>query len=703
MAGGILESIACPEVEDIFGPGGPVAGLLGERYCPRPGQIEMANLIRQALIEPAHAVIEAGTGIGKSFAYLIPALWSKTPTLVSTSNKALMDQLWNFDIPRLQKIAPAFKPALLKGRSNYVCALRWEEFRRQLRLPGELDEVAFVAAALERAPSGDFAELRLPPALAARLAVLSHECEGSQCKRRAHCWYEKARAAALEADLVVTNHALLCYSALLADNAILPVRPLLIVDEAHQLESYAIGALTRLLDHDLFWKVVRSRMTHELVGDLDLLKEAEECYEGFFEAVAGQRPALREAIREKVEPGERWALQGEIQAGKALWDVMRRVNQALERAAALDGEEPGAAEAALARMASELAAAADALAEPEPDDYIRFCEVVGGDQPPRAYRAQCSPLEVSETLRQLLFESWPRVVCTSATLSVDRDLAWFRRKVGLPESSRPVLQALLDSPYDYARQMILYTPPGLDPDYRDGETDYLQRLQAEIRRLIEVSQGRALVLCTSRRRMEQLYADLAPALQPRYPCYCQGRQPQGEIVEQFKAHGHAVIFATRSFWEGIDIPGEALSLVILDKIPFISIGDPVYERHERWIRLRQGDSFAELQVGPAILNLRQGAGRLIRSERDRGVIALLDSRVLSKAYGPKIVRSLAAGSQTWDFGKVAEFFAELACFTPVEVVAAPPPAVEKPAEIDSRHTAVLADPARRGRNRLFKN
>ncbi len=693
--------IVCPPVASVFAPGGTLANALGDRFRARAGQAKMADLVRDALQNRHHAILEAGTGIGKSFAYLVPVLWSGAPAVVSTSNKGLMNQLWEQDIPRLQEIAPRpTKAALLKGRGNYVCAMHLDRLRQQVGLPNQRTWLALVARGLETVPTGDMETMRLPPDLVARLAVGGRECRGHHCPQFDSCFYENAKREAAEADLVVTNHALLCYNALLADNHILPVRAVLIIDEAHQLPRYAVEALTMALGHDEFWGLVNSPPVRSALPDADLLTEARTAYDDFFGAVERQRPGdTRSATRPT-----RWQLTGEIQTGLALWDVLEQLRRTLTHAAQLDD---GDREAALMQTA-EVAETVHALSLPEPETHIRLCETEDDTSfgTPGAFHALYRPLEVTDPLRRMLFDTWPRVICTSATLGVNNDLGWFGRQIGLVpsdnhastrgtrqssgdthqsagrtrqsvpgtlqsaggtrqsaggtrQSAGGVIFQALPGPFDYAKQMLLYTPEILMPVYDEERQafsgDYVDELTAEVGRLLETSRGRALVLCTSRRRMMQLYDTLAPSLNPRYPCYLQGDATQPELVARFKEDGNAILFATRGFWEGLDIPGESLALVILDKIPFVPYDDPVIRRQEERIRARGGNSFYELQLGSAILSLRQGAGRLIRSETDRGVIALLDARVLSKRYGQQIIRSLPEGCHTTDFADVAAF------------------------------------------------
>jgi ATP-dependent DNA helicase DinG len=648
--------IICPPLDDVFSAQGPLARILGDQYRPRAGQVRMASLIRDALQNCRHAVIEAGTGIGKSFAYLVPVLWAGAPAVVSTSNKGLMNQLWEKDIPRLKEVAPRpVKAALLKGRGNYVCLLRLEKLRQQVGHPGREQALALVSAGLAQVPLADMELMRLPTEVALRLTASSHECQGRHCAHFESCYYEKAKREAVGADVVVTNHALLCYNALLADNHILPVRPVLIIDEAHQLPRYAIDALTLVLGQDQFRGLLNSPVVREAEADPDLLAELRSGYNDFLRAVDKQRPGPTSSPYRPT----RWAIEGEVQAGMALWDMLGRLQSTLSRARNL---EEGDREAVMLQ-AVEMAETARALSTPEPETHIRLCEA--GDERTTAatesYHALYRPLEVADPLCRMLFDTWPRVICTSATLSVANDLGWFRRQVGLMGANGDgrVIAEALRGPFDYSRQMLLYTPRALVPVYDEQQQaftgDYVSQLTAEIRRLLEASRGRALVLCTSRARMNQLYDTLAMEFHGRYPCYMQGDYSQPELVARFRQDGNAILFATRGFWEGLDIPGDALALVILDKVPFVPYDDPIIHRQEARIRERGGNPFHEIQLGSAILSLRQGAGRLIRSETDRGVIALLDARVLTKAYGRQIIQSLPEGCHTTDFGDVAAF------------------------------------------------
>lgn len=637
--------IDCPPVAGIFQVGGEVAQLLGGRYRPRQGQIAMAELVRNALNQQRHAVVEAGTGIGKSFAYLVPVIWSGTKAVVSTSNKALMSQLWRQDLPDLQRIAPRpFSVALLKGRSNYLCNLRTVELLRQRGLPGLSGDVERVEQGLEAAPGGDVEEMGLPFPLRQRLTVSHRECGGRKCPLFDECYYEQAKARAAAADIIVTNHALLCFSTLRSENKIVPVRPALIVDEAHELPRYAIGALSEGLEMEMLAALANHPVTQEVVP-ASLRQAAMEHNGQFFASLLERRPQRW---------SERWDLQGEIQEGIRLGHALDEILRKLSQHKPGSGEE-GATDA-LVRHAAEMTFTVQALSRPEPETYVRYCEMDAGGNRRQQERlaAIYRPLDVAEPLKNGLFGVWPRIISTSATLSVADDLGWFRRQVGAPEGAA-VLARRVPSPFNYREQVLIYAPRGVEPAYEAGEEVYLRWLTGEVRRLVQASRGRAFVLCTSRRRMEQLYDALEAALP--WPCYSQGGGlTRQDLLEQFKADGNAVLFGTRSFWEGVDVPGEALSLVILDKIPFLPHQDPVQMREEQLVKKRGGNPFEELQLANAILTLRQGAGRLVRSERDRGVIALLDARIHTKQYGRRILAALPPGRQVMRIEEVEAFF-----------------------------------------------
>ncbi len=347
-------------------------------------------------------------------------------------------------------------------------------------------------------------------------------------------------------------------------------------------------------------------------------------------------------------------MTGELQAALALADQLVGIRrQLLERyppSPGGDEQEENAHHRRVMEWVSTLAEEVRLLALDAPEGSVRYGE---GASSREKTSLHLEPLDVAGFLRERLFEATPTVICTSATLTAGERFDYFARQVGAPADCHV---RVIRSPFDFGRQVLIYTPRGLEPHYGEGESLYREKLTAEVERLVRASRGRAFVLCTSTRRMLALYEALEERLP--YPCLRQGLLPRGALLEQFRESGNAVLFGTRSFWQGVDVPGEALSLVVLDKLPFAPPGDPIVARRTAEIEAQGGNPFFELALPDAILTLKQGAGRLIRSETDRGVIALLDSRLLTRRYGHQVLTSLPPGRRTLEFSDVAAFFGQ---------------------------------------------
>jgi ATP-dependent DNA helicase DinG len=351
-------------------------------------------------------------------------------------------------------------------------------------------------------------------------------------------------------------------------------------------------------------------------------------------------------------------MEGELQPAMALVGHIQAIHHELQRTyPPVKGEEENEENArhqTTLEWTGQLVAEVLALAQATPEDHVRYCESWTGDSRPDNLLLQREPLDVTDFLREKLFEATRTVIGTSATLTVNGRFDYFRRQLGLPDSQQ-VIERAIPSPFDFPTQALLYTPLGLTPRYGDGEADYIEQLVNEVERLVLASRGRAFVLCTSTRRMRQLYDELWPRLP--YECLRQGLASRAELLEAFKLHPDgAVLFATRSFWEGVDIPGEALSLVIIDKLPFAPYRDPVYQQREQRVRDAGGNPFMEVSLPEATLTLKQGVGRLIRAETDRGVMAILDSRINTARYGPQMIASLPPAHRTTRFEDVLAFF-----------------------------------------------
>jgi len=646
-----------PFAEDIalvFAPSGPVAGLLGPRYRPRRGQARMARLVVHALEEEQHVLVEAGTGSGKSFAYLIPLIWSGRQAFVSTANKTLQNQLWEKDIPALREIAPRpFTAALLKGRSNYVCQIKVKELEQRLVLPGYGPDMGELRARLDDVPSGDVEEMRLYGEQRQALTATREECLGERCPLYTDCYYEMARLWAEESDIVVLNHALLALN-LMLDNPVLRPREIVVIDEAQEFHGYVVNALRNSLEYNLVPSFVNDQT---VLGNSDdgLRGRTMSTNHDVFTILADEADS---------HSNRRWAAPLEVRGIKTLASQVNSIRgQLLNRYPPVPGEGERDAENARHQRATEwagrLAGGIEALGKEVPPDEVRYCERTRGDSEQGRVVLHQEPVDVAENLRQALWEATPTVICTTATLTVQGRFDYFRRQVGAPPEG--ILQRIIDSPFDFGSQALLYTPQGLVPVYGPGEDKYLSNLAAEVERLVKASRGRAMVLCTSTRRAGQLFDELSGRLD--YACYCQGMAPRNQLLDLFRdgisdeGDEGAVLFATKSFWEGVDVPGEALSLVIIDKLPFAPHRDPVIQHRDQMVRDAGGNPFAQFMLPEAILALKQGVGRLIRSETDRGVMAILDSRVNTKRYGAQIIASLPRARRTLRFEDVEAFFA----------------------------------------------
>jgi Rad3-related DNA helicase len=632
----------------VFAPEGPVARLLASRYRPRRGQARMARLVVRALEEEQHALVEAGTGSGKSFAYLIPLIWAGSRAFVSTANKTLQNQLWEKDLPALRRIAPRpFTAALLKGRANYVCRLKLHELSTQLTLPGHGLSFGDLKARLVQVPSGDVEELRLFAEPRDALTVDWHDCLGPKCPRLSECYYELARLWAEEADLVVLNHALLAFN-LALDTPFLQPRDIVIIDEAQEFERYVVGALRLSLEYD---------QVPALANEAVVVRNCDEGLRG--QAVHDNHRLFSElSQRAGQDGGRRWAAPLELPLALTVSARLKALyGQILKRYPPVPGagerNEENARHQKVMEWAAELANVIQTLGWPAPGDQVRYLERTRGATEPARVALRQEPVEVAEFLRGALWEATSTVICTTATLAVNQRFDYFRWQAGVPRDG--VYQRIIDSPFDYPRQALLYTPHGLYPQYDEGEETYVDKLAAEVERLVHASRGRAFVLCTSTRRAEQLFERLASRLP--YACYCQGTAPRNELLDLFRNDaGGAVLFATRSFWEGVDVPGEALSLVIIDKLPFAPHRDPVIQHRGQRIHDAGGNPFVQYTLPEATLALKQGVGRLIRTETDRGVMAILDSRINTRRYGPQMIASLPRARRTLRFEDVEAFF-----------------------------------------------
>ena len=620
---------AVSALEAVLAPGGSLARAL-PGYEPRPDQLRMAEAVARALERRRHLVAEAGTGTGKTLAYLVPALLSGRRIVVSTATKTLQEQIWQRDLPLLRdRCGMAVSAAYLKGRSNYYCLARAEEFERHPTFPVREEAALWprIRAWAAETETGDRAEVDLPDGYLSwrELSATGETCLGRECRAWDACFVTRARARAAEADVVLVNHHLffadLAMRTSRAGVEVLPPYEAVIFDEAHALEDVA---------GEYFGLQVSSWRVEELARDAQ-------------RAVA-DRPdlasMLKRTTQELARAGERFfagvgrglpAAPGRAPLTEAILAPLARdqarLDEALEelRAELADGAAPALAQ--VARRAAELRvelAAVTAMKEPS---RVFFGEVRG-----RGVFLRAAPIHVGEELRERLYAATDTVIFTSATLATQGSFAFFRRQVGL-DGEVEAEERTFPGPFDYARQAALVAPARMPDPNQPG---FLEAAARAIRDLAGVTGGRAFVLCTSVRNMLALREALADL---PFELLLQGERPKHRLLDAFRERP-SVLFATQSFWEGVDVPGPALSLVVIDRLPFAPPGDPVVAARGRALEEEGRDAFAELSVPAAALQLRQGFGRLVRSRSDRGLVVVLDPRLTTRSYGRAFLESL---------------------------------------------------------------
>jgi len=630
----------------LFAADGALAACV-DGFGLRPQQLEMAAAILRAIEDSGTLVLEAGTGIGKTFAYLVPAFLAGGKVIVSTGTKTLQDQLFERDVPAVRKaLATGATAALLKGRANYLCLYRLERAHGEARL-GTREEAAQLHR-IERfalqTRSGDRAELADVPENApiwAHATSTRDNCLGQSCPRYRDCFVMRARKNALEADVVVVNHHLFFADVVLRDEGVaelLPACNTVILDEAHQLPDTA-----RLF----FSETVSSGQLVELARDA----RAE------LRAAGGASPALEAQATQLEKAARELRLAFGAEAARMAWSqALRRpgVEPALGALAGaletLAGALAAQAErseglAACARRASEAAARIERLHATADDAQVRWVEVFS-----HAVQLHVTPLSAARPFRRQL-EGHPRAwIFASATLAVGEDFSHFTRELGLEDAH----SARWPSPFDYARQARLYVPRGL-PD-NPNDAGYTDAVVDAALAAIKASRGRAFLLFTSLRALRRAHERLqAEAIE--HPLLVQGTGSRSELLRRFRELGDAVLLGSQSFWEGVDVRGEALSLVVIDKLPFAPPDDPVLAARIDALRAKDLNPFSQLQLPMAVLQLKQGAGRLIRDFSDRGVLMICDPRLFTRGYGRLIRASLPPMPLTREIGDVEAFFA----------------------------------------------
>ena len=632
-------------LERIFGPQGWLARN-HPNYEYRRGQLEMAEAVESALENRQHLIVEAGTGTGKTLAYLVPIIRSGCRVVISTGTKNLQEQVFFKDIPFLRKLFPQIRATLMKGRQNYLCRQRLYDIEKQAVLRGleEVEQYAQVRDWEKRTETGDRAELEnLPDAseLWSQIDARREVCTGQKCAQFERCFITWMHQRAAESDILIVNHHLFFADLALRQmdfTSLLPDYAAVVFDEAHEMEdvatqyfglqvsNYRVEDLARDTETTLRLKGLSSP---EVLAAVSELRRRADLFFELFPAAEG-RTAFdnRESFLE-VHPG----------AYSALLNAFVHLETELSRLQDRPEEINN-----LAKRAVELRQAFEVVLESKERNLVFWWERRG-----RGVFLEASPIDVSAILRERLFERVEAVVLTSATLAVGGTFDFLKRRLGVQNAK----ERILDSHFDYGRQALLYTPVHL-PDPR--EPDFARLAAEEVVQILKATRGRAFVLFTSHQQMREVYERVRRRL--RYPMLLQGTAPRTALLDRFRSTPHAVLFATSSFWQGVDVQGQQLSVVIIDRLPFAVPTDPVVAARIRMINEDGGNAFTEYQTPEAVISLKQGFGRLIRSENDRGVLVILDHRMVRKPYGRVFFESLPGYRRTDRLEEVRAFMRE---------------------------------------------
>jgi len=635
-----------PTMEQIFGPGGFLERSMIGGYEHRPAQLQMAEAVHDAFQKHHHTVVEAGTGTGKTLAYLLPAICSGRRVVISTATKSLQEQLYQKDVPFLQKhFAPNLRVAVMKGRSNFLCLSKMHALADQPMLKGmeEVDAFRQIRDWSKLTETGDRAELTFLPddsELWSRIDARRDTCTGKKCPEFEKCFLTQMQNRAKEADLIIVNHHLFFADLALKQDdfgSILPEYSAVVFDEAHEMEDVASDYFGQQISNFRFEELARDAdhaMRLTKMGSPTLLRRTQRIREksrAFFDSFPprdGRFPFTRQ---------EREAFLEQNREG---YDALLNACKAMETEFAALTQKPEEL-TRIARRSFEIRQELSFLFESNEKNYVYWFE-----RRNKGVFLAATPIDISQILREKLFEAFDTVILTSATLTVAGRFEFIRQRLGLDHAK----ECALPPEFDFQQQALLYLPQKM-PDVRDA--GFAGKAAEEIVQLLELSQGRAFCLFTSYSQMNDLFERVRTRVD--FPLMLQGTAPRSVLLERFKNTPNAVLFATASFWQGVDVPGEQLSCVIVDRLPFAVPSDPIVAARVRALQEEGRNPFSEFQVPEAVLALKQGFGRLIRAKTDRGVLALLDTRIQRMPYGKIFLESLPRYRRTNDLEDVSRF------------------------------------------------
>lgn len=616
------------DIEQAFSEGGAISSAV-EGYRPRRLQIEMAEAVHEAISTNEVLVIEAGTGTGKTFAYLVPAVLSGGKIIVSTGTKTLQDQLYTRDIPTVLKaLGISMQVALLKGRANYICHYHLERTLAEGRLPSREDAAYLGIIRHYSGRSGDKSDLPAVPDDASIWPLVTstrENCLGSDCPKYKECYVMEARRSAMQADLVVVNHHLFFADVMLKDEGVaelLPACNTVIFDEAHQLPEVASLFLGESVGTSQLIDLARDARVEAAISAKD--------FQALPEASAKLEKAAKDLRLSILESDSRLPYSA---LDRDFFDSVDLLTKSLEALSALLEKQAERSEGLSNCMerAVALSGRIGKWLKDESGEYIRWVEVYS-----QALQLNMTPMSIAKLFASQIEGRTRSWIFTSATLAMGGNFSHYLDQMGLENAKTRAF----DSPFDYSSQALLYVPESMPEPNSRAHTEAV--VQSSIP-LIRAAGGRTFLLFTSLKAMRFAHELLKTGFEKEgldFPILIQGEGAKNAMLERFRQMGNAVLLGSHSFWEGVDVRGEALSLVVIDKLPFAPPDDPVLSARIERINREGGNAFMEFQLPHAVLTLKQGAGRLIRSETDRGVLMICDTRIVDKAYGKRIWRSL---------------------------------------------------------------